>query len=130
MIKQDITASNAPPPQNDYSFNNPMFEDDLEYSPIVPPTSCILPPSSGYTPSFQTPPVHHQPVINQSPSPVPLIASNTKTSGHPPLPSLEIKKTSLHFVEDVLSIHRKLLCESKIGTLAVKLARKAFLELM
>ena len=43
-----------------------------------------------------------------------------------PLPSVAINKQKLVSVNDVLMKHPKLRCASKVGTLAVKLAKDAF----
>ena len=133
-MKREVATNSGP--QKDYSFNEPsMFYDEYpEYSPVVPPTQYTpqsqlfqTPPDPRYPPMSTTisPSVGSTPPASTPPAPCYTAVKPSKTT-HAPLPSTEINKALLRPVDDVLSRYQKFKCESKIGTLAVKLAREVF----
>ena len=133
-----LNDENIPPPIQ-YTSNSSTMEDEYDAPPLpspflyngnITPTNysydhrtTVHPSQMSATPFLQQPkqcPVQSPPSNSIGPLVMP-----PKQSSQPSLPSCEIQKSWLIPVEDVLCRYQKLKTESKVGTLAVKLAREA-----
>ena len=100
------------------SINQPLhlstqLQSSYSYDPLMLTTNLIQPS------------INSNPQVSPSSTGASPIILYPKSSCRPPLPSSEIQRTKLLPVDDVLIRYQKLRCESRVGTLAVKLAREA-----
>ena len=99
-----------------YDFDSDLFLADDRQSPIAEDTSVIEP---AHLNSRKTTPI----LSEDTEQAKPLIPAN---KGKNCLPSSEIKKSKLVSAEVVINKFSKMKTESKVGTLAVKLARQTY----